>query len=371
MVAAVNCSSPHSAGVPPTVTIILTNYNHARFLDCSLSAIVHQTRPADEVIVIDDGSTDDSLGIIERYSQEHGGIRVIRNDQNRGVQYTISRALGAATSDWIVWAAADDKLLPDFVKRGVDMIEQNPATGVVFSQLATFDDATGAETHYSELHDPTSAFHIGEGPTAFGPDELMARLQRSYMWLSGNTALVRRECLFDVGAFIPLLEWHSDWFAFYAVALRYGACGIPETHALMRVVPNTYSASGMRDPKRQAKVMAAILDILRRPEFSDLRMKFRARPTLFSPFPISMLKALLRRPKDWDLLVRLVTWMLSHRGTQYRNRLAHRRLPRGIPLRAMSGATHIALRIINASTPGAWKEAFQLSRKPGDPKSSV
>ncbi|MCW4117003.1 glycosyltransferase family 2 protein [Aurantimonas sp. MSK8Z-1] len=339
----------------PSITIILTNYNHARYLECSLGAIVNQTRPADEIIVIDDGSTDDSLEIIEAFKRTCATLRVLRNERNRGVQYSIARALGAATSDWVVWAAADDKLLPDFVRRGVEMIERFPDVGVVFSELATFRDGDGEEVRYGDHSNAGSAFYInGDLPAAFDPTALMTRLERGYLWLSGNTAIARREALLDVGGFIPRLEWHSDWFAFFAVALRYGACGIPETLAMMRVVPETYSSTGMKDRKRQRRVMYATLDTLRRPEFHDLRQKFRARPCLFSAFPKPMLDALLRRPRDWDILLRLACWALDHRHTVLRNRLTQVKWPRGMRTRIKKRFYGLAYRVLAPLTPSSW-----------------
>jgi glycosyltransferase involved in cell wall biosynthesis len=339
-----------------TVTIILTNYNHGRYLETSLGAITGQDRPADEIIVIDDGSTDNSIEVIRRFAAKHANLRVLENGTNRGVQYSIASALSAATSDWVVWAAADDKLMPNFLSRSVEAISLNPDIGIVFSRLATFRDDTGAERHYTGEGHGGDAFRIGSGPTVYTPAGLVDRLAKSYLWISGNTVLVRRDKLATVGDFVPALEWHSDWFAFYAVALRYGACGIPETLAMMRVVPNTYSASGMNDPRRQAKVMDAILDLLRSPGFADLRVKFRARPCLFSPFAQPMLRALLTRPRDWDLLVRLASWAIAFRNIQYRSRSAITRFPRGMKTRALQYVTGFGLRILSVVTPKSWKE---------------
>jgi len=315
-------SKDAAAASPPslTVSVILTNYNHARYLDCSLGAIVQQTRPADEIIVIDDGSTDNSHEILARYVKDYPQIRLIKNEKNRGVQYSIARALGAASGTHLVWAAADDKLLPNFLEKGMAALERWPEAGMVCSRLATFDDETGEETHYTGEN--AHAFRFDPQATYLRPDDIMDRLDEGYLWISGNTVIVRRECLMDVGAFISKLEWHSDWFAFYAVALRYGAITIPETCAMMRVCAETYSSRGMNQKKRQLAVMSAILDVLARPEFSDLRWKFRARPCLFSPFRHAMLETLLKRPADWDLLIRLMTWATEHLSVTFGNKLA-------------------------------------------------
>ena len=338
-----------------TATIILTNYNHAKYLDCSLSGIVNQSRPADEIIVIDDGSTDNSLEIIEDYARRYPQIHVLKNGQNKGVQYSIARAMGAVTSDWLAWAAADDKLLPDFLARNIAMIEKYPETGLVFSELATFHDETGEETYYSHPDIPGSAFHIGHEHRYYTTKGMMKRLEDSYLWLSGNTVLVRKTDLLDVGAFIPQLEWHSDWYAFYAVALRHGAVGIPEALAMMRVVPETYSSAGMKDKKRQRMVMTALLDILRRPENVDIRRKIRARPCIVSPFRHEILSTLLRTPRDFSLLIRLLSWKFEHRVVEARSRLAGVKFPRGLRTRIFFGFYRVARKSLNMVTRKKWR----------------
>ena len=78
---------------PVTVSVLLCNYNDARYLPHSLSAICTQTRLPEEVIVLDDGSTDNSLEIIESFAERHPFVRVLKNETNRGLLYSINRAL--------------------------------------------------------------------------------------------------------------------------------------------------------------------------------------------------------------------------------------------------------------------------------------
>jgi glycosyltransferase involved in cell wall biosynthesis len=83
---------------PATVAIVLSNYNHARYLPESLAAICGQTRPAGEILIIDDGSTDDSVAVIEDFARREPAIRVLRNERNLGLQASIARALPLITS---------------------------------------------------------------------------------------------------------------------------------------------------------------------------------------------------------------------------------------------------------------------------------
>ena len=106
-------NSPAHGG--PTIAILLANYNDSRYLRDSLEGIFGQTDPADEVILVDDASSDDSVPIIEGFLPRHANARLIRNERNCGQHASIERALAAARSEYVVWAAADDRLLPRFV----------------------------------------------------------------------------------------------------------------------------------------------------------------------------------------------------------------------------------------------------------------
>jgi glycosyltransferase involved in cell wall biosynthesis len=70
---------------PSRLSVVLPNYNHAHFLRESLDALTGQTRPADQIVIVDDASTDDSTSIIEEFRAAHPSITVIENDVNQGV----------------------------------------------------------------------------------------------------------------------------------------------------------------------------------------------------------------------------------------------------------------------------------------------
>ena len=141
-----------------TVSVLLCNYNDARYLPDSLSAICAQTRLPEEVVVIDDGSTDNSVEIIEGFGRRYPFIRVLRNETNRGLLYSINRALNEARCDFVVWAAADDRLMPNFLERNAKCLSEYPAAGMTFSRLAVFRDGSDEITafHRKKITAPRS-----------------------------------------------------------------------------------------------------------------------------------------------------------------------------------------------------------------------
>lgn len=337
----------------PTVSILMCNYNHAQYLPDSLGTISRQTHAPDEVIIVDDGSTDQSLDILEDFRRGYPCAILLRNETNRGLMYSIHQALALASKDYIVWLSADDKLLPRFLERNLAFLTRHPRAGVCFSRLAVFADGSDTVREYLGDAETGPAFDLGPEPHYLAPDSLKTRLARSYLWMSGNTVLARRDAVLAAGGFRPELKWHSEWFVFYVVALRHGACVLPETLALIRERPQTYSRAGMSDPIQQAAVLKALAAAITDPQYRDVAPVFRARPALLSPFGILMLRVLLRRPTYWDLGWRYLHWSLIHWARVYRARAA---AGGTAAWRKASWATVLAAaaRVVGALTPRAW-----------------
>ena len=300
----VNASSERSE---PTVSILLANYNHAQYLPTALAGICGQTRPASEIIVIDDGSTDDSVAIIEEFATRFPTIRLLKNGKNRGQHYSIQRALIAARGDYVVWASADDLLLPKFLECSLDALHKHPEAGLCFSQLGVFVDGTSERRDFTGENQGV-AFEYRRFGGYLSQKQLAATLRKHYVWISGNTVVARRTALLEIGGFEKSLRWHADWFGFYAVALRYGVCVIPETLALMRERRETYSAQGIADQVEQARVLTAILDTIKSPKYFDLAPFFRACPSLLSPFGKKTLFVAIRNPRHWGFVWPLARW---------------------------------------------------------------
>ena len=84
-------------------TVITLAYNHERFIRESLGSVLEQTWPADEIIVIDDSSSDGTVSEIEKFLSEHPGapVRFVRNERNLGVSGCFAKAIAMAGGDII------------------------------------------------------------------------------------------------------------------------------------------------------------------------------------------------------------------------------------------------------------------------------
>src|SRR4029077_19595157 len=95
-----------------TVTVVLTNYTHSRYLRESLGSLFNQTRPADEYIIIDDASTDDSVAAIRDLISGIAEAKLVQNPENIGCVAGMNKGLSMAKGDIVLFASADDLFYP-------------------------------------------------------------------------------------------------------------------------------------------------------------------------------------------------------------------------------------------------------------------
>ena len=94
-----------------------------------------------------------------------------------------------------------------------------------------------------------------------GPADLERRMRRAYLPMTSNSVIVRRAALLASGGYRTRLEWYADSFAYTIIALRHGACVVPQTLALLRANPESYSARGRRDARRERAMAHAVLGL--------------------------------------------------------------------------------------------------------------
>lgn len=290
------------------VSLVLPNHNHGTELRTSLGCIVGQTRPFDEIIVVDDASTDDSLSVLEEFRAGHENLTILRNDTQLGVARTVNRGLAAATGKYVILASADERIAPEMCETLLAVALANPDARLVVSRYSDWHAGSGAETTHDEQSPLGMWFVRGSGPQSFTPDEFRSLLKQRFVWLGVNTALFDRRTLVDCGGFDPALRWHSDWFAIYSIAFRHGFCAVPRALAWFYVTEHSYSATGMRDEDAQRSVIGNMLAKLETPEHADMLAALKEAPSALSPFVRTMIPVLAGQPRRYPLLLPLSRW---------------------------------------------------------------
>jgi glycosyltransferase involved in cell wall biosynthesis len=125
------------------VSVVVPNYNHARYLPARLASIFAQTLPVREVILLDDASTDDSVVVAHTTAAEwHRDMRILADDQNSGaVARQWRKAAEAATGIYLWIAESDDDSHPTFLEKAICILEADTKVVMVFTDSEVIDEA--------------------------------------------------------------------------------------------------------------------------------------------------------------------------------------------------------------------------------------
>jgi glycosyltransferase involved in cell wall biosynthesis len=247
-----------------TLSVVVCNYNHAHYLPEALNAILNQSCRPLEVIVIDDASTDNSVDVIEQFVRRDPIVRLYRNEHNLGMWLSGNRALSLAVGDFIYFAAADDRVYPDLFEKSIKLLTQYPQAGVC-SALVQLIGEQGDDKGW--IKSPV----IAKSSCYLTPKEVLSTLIRDGFWMTGQTTILRRDVLLrDTDGFMPELGHFSDLFLDMDMALRYGACFIPEVLATWRVLETGYAQTMWRDVALSREKFARVTELMRSSKYATI-----------------------------------------------------------------------------------------------------
>ncbi|MDQ3000793.1 MAG: glycosyltransferase [Fibrobacterota bacterium] len=272
-----------------TLSVLMANYNHAHFLSESLGALISQTRVPDEIIVVDDASTDNSVEVIQSYVAKCPAIKLYRNEINRGVAFSSDRSMQMSTGEYIYFASADDRTMPTLIEKSMSIAEQYPHAALTCSEPSTFDGNTGVLNE--------NRMHWSKSSRYFSPDEFADVLAGRF--IAGNTGVFKKDLILRAGGFHPELRWHMDFFLNLVLAFRHGVCYIPESLSHLRVLSQSYSAKGMNDPVTQIPVIKHLFRLMKSEPYKDL-LPYLAKSSAIKAVGPLVVPAYFSDPENWD-----------------------------------------------------------------------
>lgn len=123
----------------PKVSIVMSVYNGEVYVAESINSMLNQTFADFEFIILDDGSTDATLGIIQEFAKHDDRIQIIKLDTNMGLAAALNRGIAVAQGQYIARMDADDVSLPERLQKQVDFLDAHPDVGVVGTQMQVVD----------------------------------------------------------------------------------------------------------------------------------------------------------------------------------------------------------------------------------------
>ncbi len=119
------------------ISVITASYNYANYIDETIQSVINQTYTDWELIVVDDGSTDNSVEIIRKYCNQDNRIKLYThpNNENKGLKETLLLGISKASSDWIAFLESDDTWREDYLEKKVEIANQYPEVGLIFNNV--------------------------------------------------------------------------------------------------------------------------------------------------------------------------------------------------------------------------------------------
>lgn len=203
----------------PTVSVIIPCFNYGRFLRDAVASVRSQTFGDHEIIVVDDGSRDDT----EAVARDLGaGVRYLRQP-NQGPSAARNTGIAAAHGRYIGFLDADDTWHPEKLARQVPILDDRPEVVLVYSDSTYFDGATGREVG---RHGERFSHHHGR---------ILGQLIEVGNFIPSPTPLVRRTTLELVGGFDPALRSSEDWDLWVRLAAHGEVAYVDESLARYRL----------------------------------------------------------------------------------------------------------------------------------------
>jgi alpha-1,3-rhamnosyltransferase len=131
------CSENHRVADTPLVTVIIASYNHAHYIEASINSVINQTYKNIELLVVDDGSKDESPAVLKRLQEQHGFD--LRFQANQGLARTLNDAIARARGDLIVPFGSDDIMMPHRIATQVEYMNGKPEVGICSANIETID----------------------------------------------------------------------------------------------------------------------------------------------------------------------------------------------------------------------------------------
>jgi len=209
----------------PLVSVVMAAHNVERYVASAIESVLAQTFTDFELVVVNDGSTDQTLQQIQPYAQRDSRIRLIHQSR-QGIPRVRNTACAHAAGKYIAVLDADDLALPDRLAKQVDYMETNPDVALLGGQVRYFNDQ-GLLDQYSQT--PTDS------------EEVARRLPERNAFIH-STVMMRREVFRAVGDYrFPYAEEYDLYLRF---ADRYRLANLPDVLTYYRVHPNQRSVTG-------------------------------------------------------------------------------------------------------------------------------
>jgi glycosyltransferase involved in cell wall biosynthesis len=219
----------------PLVTVVTPSYNQGRFIEETILSVLSQDYPSIEYLVIDGGSTDNTLDILHRYENRLTWV----SEADRGQSHAINKGFGMAQGEILCWLNSDDKYEPGAISRSVGYLLDHPDIAMCYGRVNVIS-AEGTLIETTPVPRPFDLWAITHW--VYGIDQA--------------STFFRRKALDHVGYIDEELQWAMDWDLWIRIGSKFPIAALDATIASIRLYYGTKTTTG--GLKRIAEITAVM-----------------------------------------------------------------------------------------------------------------
>jgi glycosyltransferase involved in cell wall biosynthesis len=192
----VDRNSENIMGNEPLVSIVVATHNSGKYLEACLGSLISQTYENIQIIVVDDGSNDETGAILKRTADQDSRIKVIKNPRNRGIAYSRNRGIYSSDGAYIAVLDADDEAYPQRIEKQIRALRKDA-------------ELYGVGSEFKYIDEDGKDISISKPPVApvVSPDGLL----KDPMSLIHGTFTARRDCFTATGGYREEFERAVDY----------------------------------------------------------------------------------------------------------------------------------------------------------------
>lgn len=281
-----------------TFTALLCNYNHAHYLEEALENVLSQSVKFDQIIFVDDCSTDHSRSLLQDFKTRDSRIELLFLEKNIGVVAAVNKALPLVKSTYFCQLAVDDKYNHCIVEYASNAFQLHPSAGMAIGNTSTiWPDGTLIKYHRHPFVDKR----------LITVEDVVQKGKKQVFTFLGAGCIFNKEAYVQAASHLPELAWYADWFTYMILALRYPVSVTTSLWAEIRVEPNRYSAQ-MHDWKKQKPVMNQLLTVMKKDYPKEY--KYFRYMAMLPDYNLHILWWLLTHKEHKAFLTPLLVWRL-------------------------------------------------------------
>ena len=208
------------------VSVVVANYNHAKFLVRRVDSLINQTYQDIEILIIDDCSTDHSVAVLRRY-ESNPKVRLVFRQQNGGVVAVMNQGIELSSGEFVIFAQCDDDCDALQIERLVSAMKAHPTAGIAYCRSLLIDEDDRVLGDDFSIRERSFRARCATD-TLIGRAEMGRFLMSSCVIPNMSAALIRRECFSVAGKLSPVYRVCCDWDLFFRIVECYDVAYVAE-----------------------------------------------------------------------------------------------------------------------------------------------